>query len=62
MFLTGLIFQIAGKRYGDHWNQYFDMDQVITDILLLKKKTIAVEVGLFLEGHKDSFMVEESAG
>ncbi len=36
--------------------EFFDLDQVISYVLLLENKTTAAKVGYFLEGHKDSFM------
>lgn len=39
--------------------EFFNLDQVISYVLLLKNNTTAAKVGYFLEGHKDSLMVEE---
>ena len=39
--------------------EFFDLDQVLAYVLLLKNKTTAAKVGLFLERHKDALMVEE---
>ena len=38
--------------------EFFDLDQVITYVLLLENNTTAAKVGFFLEEHKDSLMVE----
>lgn len=38
--------------------EFFDLDQVITYVFLLENNTTAAKVGFFLEGHKDSLMVE----
>lgn len=39
--------------------EFFDLDLVITYVLLLENNTTAAKVGFFLEEHKDSLMVEE---
>jgi len=38
--------------------EFFDLDQVITYILLLENNTTAAKVGFFLEEYEDSLMVE----
>lgn len=39
--------------------EFFDLDQVIAYVLLLKNATTAAKVGFFLEQHKEALMVEE---
>ena len=39
--------------------EFFDIDQVITYVLLLENATTAAKVGFFLEQHKDVLMVED---
>jgi predicted transcriptional regulator of viral defense system len=39
--------------------EFFDLDQVITYVLLLKNATTAAKVGFFLDQHKEVLMVED---
>ncbi|MFZ0449021.1 MAG: hypothetical protein WAL98_07235, partial [Desulfatiglandaceae bacterium] len=39
--------------------EFFDLDQVITYVLLLENATTAAKVGFFLDQHKEALMVED---
>ncbi|MCF8045289.1 MAG: type IV toxin-antitoxin system AbiEi family antitoxin domain-containing protein [Desulfarculaceae bacterium] len=39
--------------------EFFDMEQVITYVLLLENATTAAKVGFFLDQHKEALMVED---
>ena len=39
--------------------EFFDLDQVVEYVLLLKNATTAAKVGFYLEEHRESLMVEE---
>jgi predicted transcriptional regulator of viral defense system len=40
--------------------EYFDLDQIVEYALLLGNSTTMAKVGLFLDGHRDALMVDES--
>ncbi|MCJ7473241.1 MAG: transcriptional regulator, partial [Actinobacteria bacterium] len=40
--------------------EFFDLDQVISYVLLLENATTAAKVGFFLEQHKKTLMVEDT--